>query len=73
MVASGRNIMISCFEARALVFFARTSHNSSPHKRLETPFLTSKRTKCLQKFLNGILVPDAWLFFDNHVCHLRSA
>ena len=55
MVASGRNIVISCFEARALAFFARTSHNSSPHKRFETPFLTPKRTKCLQKFLNGIL------------------
>ena len=55
MVASGRNIVISCFEARTLVFFARTSHNSSPHKRFETPFLTPKRTKCLQKFLNGIL------------------
>ena len=53
MVASGRNIVISCFEARTLVFFARTSRNSSLNKRFETPFLTPKRTKCLQKFPKG--------------------
>ena len=53
MVTNGRNIVISCFETRTLVFFARASHKSSPNKRFETPFLTPKRTKCLQKFLKG--------------------
>ena len=53
MVANGRNIVISCFEARTLVFFARASRTSSPNKRFETPILTPKRTKCLQKILKG--------------------
>ena len=38
IVTTGRNIVISCVQARALAFFARTSHNSSPKKRFATPF-----------------------------------
>ena len=43
MVANGRNIVISCFEAHALVFFARASRTSSPNKRFENPFQAQEK------------------------------